>query len=263
MNSTITTRRARRPTTLRREPRTRPPHPGHAPPALGLGRRRGRPGRHRLDRRLDAGRRRLRPGRRGRPGRDRGRLADQTSAILTFHTATLVSMALLVVFAAGLRRRLAGQLPSRSLLPDVAAAGLGLVAVAQLMGSGLTTEFVFGVTDPDASSSPRPLSSSATGSAPSRGCGSVPASPASPWPSPPCGTAPPRAGSAGSARSSAASPCPGALAPAVHGRDDGADLAAAHGDRPRAGRPRASCLTSLDRDPRNGSGPATRRVAPL
>ena len=62
----------------------------------------------------------------------------------------MVSLVLLVVFAAGLRRRLAGQLPSRSLLPDVAAAGLGLVAVAQLLGSGLTTEFVFGVTDPDA-----------------------------------------------------------------------------------------------------------------
>ncbi|GAA4399697.1 hypothetical protein GCM10023168_07440 [Fodinibacter luteus] len=75
------------------------------------------------------------------------RLAEQTAAILTFHTATLVSLALLVVFAAGLRRRLAGQLPSRSLLPDVAAAGLGLVTVAQLLGSGLTTEFVFGVAD--------------------------------------------------------------------------------------------------------------------
>jgi hypothetical protein len=79
-----------------------------------------------------------------------GLLADQTAAILTFHTATLVSLALLVVFAAGLRRRLAGQLPSRSLLPDVAAAGLGLVTVAQLLGSGLTTEFVFGVNDPAA-----------------------------------------------------------------------------------------------------------------
>ena len=74
------------------------------------------------------------------------RLAEQTTAILAFHTATLVSLVLLVVFAAGLRRRLAGQLPSLSLLPDVAAAGLGLVAVAMLMGSGLTTEFVFGVT---------------------------------------------------------------------------------------------------------------------
>jgi hypothetical protein len=86
----------------------------------------------------------------GNPTAVVARLAEQTGAILTFHTATLVSMLLLVVFAAGLRRRLADQLPSRSLVPDVAAAGLGLVAVAQLLGSGLTTEFVFGVNDPDA-----------------------------------------------------------------------------------------------------------------
>jgi hypothetical protein len=85
----------------------------------------------------------------GDPGAIVGRLAEQTTAILTFHTATTVGLALLVVFAAGLRRRLAGQLPSRSLLPDVAAAGLGLVAVAMLMGSGLTTEFVFGVSQAD------------------------------------------------------------------------------------------------------------------
>ena len=62
----------------------------------------------------------------------------------------MLGVVLLVVFAAGLRRRLADQRPSRSLLPDVAAAGLGLVAVAGLMGSGLTTEFVFGVSDPEA-----------------------------------------------------------------------------------------------------------------
>jgi hypothetical protein len=85
----------------------------------------------------------------GDPAAIVGRLAEQTGAILTFHTATMLGLALLVVFAAGLRRRLAGQLPSRSLLPDFAAAGLGLVAVAQLMGSGLTTEFVFGVSQPE------------------------------------------------------------------------------------------------------------------
>ena len=78
------------------------------------------------------------------------RLATQVPAILVFHTATMLGVVLLVVFAAGLRRRLADQLPSRSLLPDVAAAGLGLVAVAGLLGSGLTTEFVFGVSDPEA-----------------------------------------------------------------------------------------------------------------
>jgi hypothetical protein len=77
------------------------------------------------------------------------RLATQVPAILVFHTATMLGVVLLVIFAAGLRRRLADQLPSRSLLPDVAAAGLGLVAVAGLLGSGLTTEFVFAVSDPE------------------------------------------------------------------------------------------------------------------
>ena len=78
------------------------------------------------------------------------RLSDQVPAILVFHTATMLTVVLLLVFAAGLRRRLADQLPSRSLLPDVAAGGLGLVAVAGLLGSGLTTEFVFAVMEPEA-----------------------------------------------------------------------------------------------------------------
>lgn len=75
------------------------------------------------------------------------RLGELVPQILVFHTATMVSVVLLLVFAAGLRRRLADQLPGRSLLPDVAAGGLGLVAVAGLLGSGLTTEFVFAVSD--------------------------------------------------------------------------------------------------------------------
>ncbi|MFC7491037.1 MULTISPECIES: hypothetical protein [unclassified Knoellia] len=76
------------------------------------------------------------------------RLGDLVPQILVFHTATMISVVLLLVFAAGLRRRLADQLPTRSLLPDVAAGGLGLVSVAGLLGSGLTTEFVFAVADP-------------------------------------------------------------------------------------------------------------------
>ena len=77
------------------------------------------------------------------------RLAELTTPILVFHTATMVSALLMVVFAAGLHRDLAGRLPADSLLPSVASSGLLLVAVAQLIGSGLTTEFVFGVADPD------------------------------------------------------------------------------------------------------------------
>jgi hypothetical protein len=76
------------------------------------------------------------------------RLAEMTSQILFFHTATMVCCALLVVFAAGLQRDLRRRLGPDSLHPQVAASGLMLVAVALLMGAGLTTEFVFGVSEP-------------------------------------------------------------------------------------------------------------------
>jgi hypothetical protein len=77
------------------------------------------------------------------------RLSEMVPQILVFHVATMVSALLLVVFAAGLRRELVHRLGAETLLPSVAANGLMLVAVAQLMGTGLTTEFVFGVSDPD------------------------------------------------------------------------------------------------------------------
>lgn len=77
------------------------------------------------------------------------RLADQIPQILVMHTGAMVSAVLLLVFAPGLRRFVAAGVPRGSLLPDVAAGGLMLVAVAQLMGSALTTEFVFGLTDPE------------------------------------------------------------------------------------------------------------------
>ncbi len=69
------------------------------------------------------------------------RMQDFVPNIVVFHTATLVGVVLLVVFAAGLRRRLHTGLPDGSLLPDVAAGGLLLTAVAGLMGSALDTEF--------------------------------------------------------------------------------------------------------------------------
>ena len=77
------------------------------------------------------------------------RLAEQTGAIMLMHTGAMVSAVLLLVFAAGLRRRLAAATPAGSLLPQVALSGLLLVSVAQLMGSALTTEFVFGVKQPE------------------------------------------------------------------------------------------------------------------
>jgi hypothetical protein len=75
------------------------------------------------------------------------RLSEMTGAIIAFHVATMVSALAVVVFGAGLHRDLARRLPAGSTLPMVAWSGLLLVAAAQLLGSGLTTEFVFGVQD--------------------------------------------------------------------------------------------------------------------
>jgi hypothetical protein len=77
------------------------------------------------------------------------RLADQVPQLVVFHVATMIATLLLLVFAAGLRRRLEAQAPAGSLLPGVAASGLGLVSVAGLIGTGLDTEFIFSVGEPD------------------------------------------------------------------------------------------------------------------
>ncbi len=68
---------------------------------------------------------------------------DLLPQVLLFHTATMVSCVLLVVFAAGLHRQLRHRVGADSLVPGVAVGGLGLTAVALLMGAGLTTEFLF------------------------------------------------------------------------------------------------------------------------
>lgn len=58
-------------------------------------------------------------------------------------------------FAAGLRRQLAAQAPAQSLLPSLATAGLGSVAVVLLVGGGISTELFWhlaqdlGKADPD------------------------------------------------------------------------------------------------------------------
>jgi hypothetical protein len=75
------------------------------------------------------------------------RLGDYVPQLLTLHFAMTGAAVLLLVFAAGLRRRLRAQAPAGSLLPDVAAGGLLLTAVAALMGAGFTTEIVFGLQD--------------------------------------------------------------------------------------------------------------------
>jgi hypothetical protein len=77
------------------------------------------------------------------------KLADMSAQILIMHTGAMVSAVLLLIFAAGLLRRLKAGTPEGSLLPQVASYGLLLVSVALLLGTGLTTEFVFGVQDPE------------------------------------------------------------------------------------------------------------------
>ena len=88
-----------------------------------------------------------RPDASGDPEAITARLADQVPEILVFHTATMLSCVLLVVFAAGLHRQLQRRTGPDSLVPGVAAAGLGLVAAAQLLGAGLTTEFAFALSE--------------------------------------------------------------------------------------------------------------------
>ncbi|WP_439938405.1 hypothetical protein ACS3YM_02205 [Nocardia sp. N13] len=83
----------------------------------------------------------------GDPEAITARLSDQVPQVLAFHTATMLSCVLLVLFAVGLHRQLQRRTGPDSLVPGVAAAGLGLVAVAQLLGAGLTTEFAFGLAD--------------------------------------------------------------------------------------------------------------------
>lgn len=74
------------------------------------------------------------------------RLGDTVPQLLTLHFAMMAAGLLLLVFAAGLRRRLQMQAPAGSILADVAAAGLWLTSVTTILGVGFTTETVFGVT---------------------------------------------------------------------------------------------------------------------
>lgn len=74
-------------------------------------------------------------------------LQARRPVMIAFHVVTLGSALLVVVFAAGLHRRLGAVLPDRSTVPMVAFAGMLLVATAQVLGSGLDTEFLFGIGD--------------------------------------------------------------------------------------------------------------------
>lgn len=77
------------------------------------------------------------------------KLADQTGQMVAFHTFALVSAVLMVVFAAGLFRRLRARLGDGSTAPLVAFGGLLGTAVVLVLGTGLDTEFMFSIPEGD------------------------------------------------------------------------------------------------------------------
>ena len=85
----------------------------------------------------------------GDPAAILARLEDQTGAMYAFHTVTAVGAVLLLVFAAGLHRRLRSVLPD-SILPTLALSGLLGTAFVSIMGSGLDTDFIMGIPQEDA-----------------------------------------------------------------------------------------------------------------
>lgn len=76
-------------------------------------------------------------------------LDDLVPNLLGFHLTTVLAAVLVLPFAAGLHRKLAGQAPSGSLHPSVAALGLTVLSAVLVLGSGLNTEFVFGLLEPE------------------------------------------------------------------------------------------------------------------
>lgn len=70
-------------------------------------------------------------------------VADKAPVIAAFHVIGVVGAVAMVVFAAGLFRRLAVTSARDSLVPFVAAAGLVGTAVVTVLGTGLDTEFMF------------------------------------------------------------------------------------------------------------------------
>jgi hypothetical protein len=67
-------------------------------------------------------------------------LEGKAEWVWVFQTTGVALALALVIFAVGLRRRLAGQEPAGSLVPDLSAVGLILMAVMTLVGTGISTE---------------------------------------------------------------------------------------------------------------------------
>lgn len=81
----------------------------------------------------------------GDPDAIAAKLSEQVAPMAIFHVTTVLSAVLLLVFGAGLLRRLRARLDATHLAPLVALAGLAGTAVVLIIGSGFDTEFMFGV----------------------------------------------------------------------------------------------------------------------
>jgi hypothetical protein len=79
-----------------------------------------------------------------------GELSDQAGVLFAFHSITALGALLMVVFGAGLFRRLRATAPD-SLASVVALAALTGTAVVSIMGSGLDTEFMMPASQSDTS----------------------------------------------------------------------------------------------------------------
>lgn len=75
-------------------------------------------------------------------------LSSKVPVLIGFHLTTTIAALLLMVFTAGLKRRLDAQAPADSLLPTVSAIGLVITSAILIMGAGLNTEFIFGLATP-------------------------------------------------------------------------------------------------------------------
>lgn len=76
------------------------------------------------------------------------KLAQQVPQMIAFHVFGVAAALLLIVFAAGLHRRLTATAPSGSLAPAVAASGAFGTAVVLVLGTALDTEFIFAFGEP-------------------------------------------------------------------------------------------------------------------
>lgn len=75
------------------------------------------------------------------------RMGDFVPQIITFHVLGMISAILMIVFAAGLYRRLRAALPADSTLPMIGFSGAFGTALVVVLGTGLDTEFVFAASD--------------------------------------------------------------------------------------------------------------------